>query len=561
MAGPFANGLEWVNDEMNLAEGESEVNQAILSALPSLLNTLSNKSGGAVPGPRSIANLKSVQGGVGYPSQKKYGSNLLLEALASPQFGNVVDDLNIGSAQSMAGVGRGLRSNVGQIIGNIVTGTAGATLGGVPGMLALPAAYNSMLEAIPGGDDDLSRFFPEGTLPRSMQRPAAQSSGPNNQATGSAPDDPETIIRGPGPDGVYRVGGNQRYENSRGSFSRSNQSIGERLQDEAKFDKEFGDTFQGLIGQLVHAGVIPDENQISGKPDANGRRSGGLRSLANEMAASSIPRKSRAAYSPTGGQIPEEPDNSGDDSTSNTQLALMGTLIAGLVDQYAFQGAGRKMLGNQLGKIPGLGKLASKGEAKAVEAAVKANGAAGAGAKLGKKVKAVSPDAFKFPGSVAPQEPKIAADLSKLKSGVDVSPSASAARLRSARQKVEDVEMAGNKTKLAAEKIAQEKERVQNTIRNTPERKELLPAKRETPGVPAVRKGGPGTSKPGSASESPNAAKLRASRRPRLEYTPQQEKRRKSLVSQIKEATGSAKLKLKAKLKKLRDDSLPEDGF
>lgn len=380
-------------------------------------------------------------------------------------------------------------------------------------------------------------------------------------AAPEALEQPEEIIRGPGPDGVYRVGGNQRYENSRGSFSRSNQSIGERLQDEAKFDKEFGDTFQGLIGQLVHAGVIPDENQISGKPDAEGVRHGGLRSLANEMAASSIPRKSRAAYSPTGGQIPEEPDNSGDDSTSNTQLALMGTLIAGLVDQMAFKGAGRKMLGNQLGKIPGLGKLASKGEAKAVEAAVKANGAAESAAKLGKKVKAVSPDAFKFPGSVAPQEPKIAADLSKLKSGVDVSPSASAARLRSARQKVEDVEMAGNKTKLAAEKIAQEKERVQNTIRNTPERKELLPAKRETPGVPAVRKGGPGTSKPGSASESPNAAKLRASRRPRLEYTPQQEKRRKSLMSQIKEATGSAKLKLKAKLKKLRDDSLPEDGF
>ena len=198
-------------------------------------------------------------------------------------------------------------------------------------------------------------------------------------AAPEALEQPEEIIRGPGPDGVYRVGGNQRYENSRGSFSRSNQSIGERLQDEAKFDKEFGDTFQGLIGQLVHAGVIPDENQISGKPDANGRRSGGLRSLANEMAASSIPRKSRAAYSPTGGQIPEEPDNSGDDSTSNTQLALMGTLIAGLVDQMAFKGAGRKMLGNQLGKIPGLGKLASKGEAKAVEAATKANKLTGQG--------------------------------------------------------------------------------------------------------------------------------------------------------------------------------------
>lgn len=83
-----------------------------------------------------------------------------------------------------------------------------------------------------------------------------------------------------------------------------------------------------------------------------------------------------------------------------------------------------------------------------------------------------------------------------------------------------------------------------------------LPAKRSTT-LPA-KLPTEGTSKPGSSSSGPSGAELRQGRRPRLEYTPQEKFKRKTLLAQIKGATGKAKAALKAKWDKLYDDSLPD---
>lgn len=411
MAGPFANGLEWANDEMDLAEGESKVNQMILSALPQLLNTLSKGTGGAIPDSNFLSRADEaadLAGNAGGRNRIEKGKDrvsnikqVMMEALPFEDL-NSIDKLNQGADDVLFYGDRGLRK--------------------VP--FVAPLESFAVEQFTDGPYEKGSGYLDPKKREAYLSGRQAENAGPGPAAKSASPDVAqalEEIIRGPGPDGSYRVGGNQRFENTRGAFSRSNQSIGERLAQEKQYDTENSDNILGLVSQILKtSGAMPDEKGMDE-----------IRNFASEQAASHLPRSARANFQVGKGPV-QAVDNTGNDAEGNTQLAMTAAIMAGLVDQFAFKGAGRKALGGALGKIPGLGRFAGKGaaaaegataaEAKAVASAAKANGVE----TLKKKVSSVGPEVFKRPNQVR--------DLSSLDSGVKTSSGVKASdRLKAAK--------------------------------------------------------------------------------------------------------------------------------